>query len=169
MSSTYTLTYSRTHTSTFVSDNIRNVLRDIILEGDLDPTKLMDSWTSVLGRAARRWLESGHLTSVVIEFYLPGSNVAAARWDFPISYDGSGSDDDMWISKRHIIRTIAKAKKPPKNAVYRVILTHAIGAPHVDGMYDTEFKSTEGLVCRSSGTAIATPDIMAGLRYWRTA
>lgn len=167
MSSTHTLTYSRTHTSVFVSDNIRNVLRDIIKEGGLDPTKLMDSWFSDIGTAVKRWLESGHLKEVVIEFYRPGSNEAVARWDFPISYDGSGSEDDMWISKRHIIRTIAKAAKPPGDATYRIILTHHAGAPDVEGMCSTEFKSTEGLVCRSSGTAIATPDIMAGLKYWR--
>lgn len=168
MSSTYTLTYSRTHTSVFVSDNIRNVLRDIINEGGLDPTNLMDSWSSNIGTAVKRWLESGHLKEIIIEFYRPGSNLASARWDFPISYDGSGSDDDMWISKRHIIRTIAKAAKPPTDALYRVILTHYPGEPYVEGLCDTAFKSTEGLICRSSGTAISTPDIMAGLKYWRT-
>lgn len=168
MNSTYTLTYSRTHTSVFVSDNIRNVLRDIIIEGGLDPIRLMDSWSSNIGSAVKRWLESGHLKEVIIEFYRSGSDEAVARWDFPISYDGSGSDDDMWINKRHIIRTIAKAAKPPTDAIYRIILTHHAGAPDVDGMYDTEFKSTQGLVCRSSGTAISTPDIMAGMKYWRT-
>jgi len=169
MSSTHTLTYSRTHTSVFVSDNIRNVLRDIIKEGGLDPTKLMDAWSSNIGEAVKCWLESGHLTGITIEFYQPNSNNAEARWDFPISYDGSGSDDDMWVSKRHIIRTIAKASKPSSNASYRIVLTNKPGEPYVEGMGDTEFRSTEGLICRSSGTAIATPDIMAGVRYWRAA
>jgi hypothetical protein len=167
MSATHTLTYSRTHTSTYVADTMRNVLRDIVTAAGLDPTHLLDSWSSNLGRAMRRWLESGHLTGVTIEFYVPGSNQAAARWDFPVSYDGSGSHDDMWISKRHISRTLEKAEKPPANAAYRVVLTHSAGAPDVEGMCDTEFKSTAGLVSRPSGTAISTPDIMAGLTYWR--
>ncbi len=168
MSATYTLTYTRTHTATFVSDNIRNVVRDIIREGGLDPTKLMDDWQTV-GPAIKTWLESGHLEKIVIEFYVEGSSRASARWDFPITYDGSGVDDDMWVSKEHIIRTIAKASKPPNNAVYRVVLTNKPGRPDVPGMSSTEFKSTEGMICRSAGTSIATSDVMAGLQYWRAA
>lgn len=166
MSATYAITYARTHTATFVSDNIRNVLRDIIRESGIDPTKLMDDWQT-LGRAAKAWLESGHLYEVVIEFFTEGSSIAAARWDIPINYDGSGDDSDMWYSKEHLLRTIAKAVKPPANAKYRVILRHRPGAEEVSGMVDTEFKSLNGLVSRNAGIAIATPDIMAGLRYWR--
>ncbi len=168
MSATYAITYSRTHTATFVSDNIRNVLRDIVRESGLDPAKLMDDWQT-LGKAAKTWLESGHLYEVVIEFFIPGSSVASARWDIPINYDGSGDDNDMWYSKEHLLRTIAKATKPPANALYRIILRVRPGAVHVDGMGDTELKSVNGLVSRNAGTAIATPDIMAGLRYWRAA
>lgn len=168
MSATHSIVYTRTHSAAFVSDNMRNVVRDIIREGGLDPTKLMDEWQSV-GLAIRTWLESGHLEKIIIEFYLAGSSNACARWDFPINYDGSGVDDDMWVSKEHIIRTIAKASKPPSNAIYRVLLLSTPGRPDVAGMSDTEFKSTQGLVCRSAGTSIATPDIMAGLQYWRAA
>ena len=168
MSATYAITYARTHTATFVSDNIRNVLRDIVREAGLDPAKLMDNWQT-LGRAAKAWLESGHLTEVIIEFYVQGSNEAVGRWDLPISYDGSGNDSDMWYSKDHLLRTIAKAPTPPKNAIYRVILRHSPGAEQVSGMVDTEFKSLNGLVSRNAGVSIATPDIMAGLRYWRAA
>lgn len=168
MSGTYTIAYTRTHTATFVSDNIRNVLRDIVRESGLDPANLMDDWQT-LGEAARAWLESGHLNGVTIQFYLPDSSSAAAMWELPISYDGSGDDSDMWYSKEHLLRTIAKAAKPPSNAVYKVTFNVAPGAPHVDGMCDVELKSVNGLVSRSAGTSIATPDIMAGLKYWRAA
>jgi hypothetical protein len=151
-----------------VADNIRNVLRDIVREGGLDPTKLMDDWQT-LGHAVKTWLESGHLEKITIEFSVPGSTRISARWDFPVSYDGSGADDDMWVSKEHILRTIAKAARPPANAVYRVILINTPGRPDVPGMASTDFKSTEGMICRSAGTSIATPDVMAGLQYWRAA
>lgn len=166
---THTLTYARTHTSTYVSDNIRNILRDIVREGGLDPANLMDSWSGNVGNAAKFWLETGDLTQVTIEFYMPGSREAVARWDFPIQYDGSGVDDDMWVSKQHIIRTIAKAKKPPTGALYDVILVTKQGRPDAPGMVSCEFRSTNGLVARDAGTAIATPDIMASTRYWRAA
>lgn len=167
MTATHAVAYARTHTATFVSDNIRNVVRDIIREGGLNPTKLMDDWQTV-GPAIKTWLESGHLKKIVIEFYVEGSSKVSARWDFPITYDGSGVDDDMWVSK-DVIRTIAKASKPPSNAIYRVILINSPGRPDMPGMVDTEFKSTDGMVCRSAGTSIATSDIMAGLQYWRAA
>ena len=168
MSSTYAITYTRTHTATFASDNIRNVLREIVRESGLDPTHLVDDW-QILGKAAKTWLESGHLCEVVIEFYMLGTDQALARWDLPISYDGSGDDSDMWFSKNHLLRTIAKASKPPANAIYRVILRVNPNAPYVDGMLDAELRSVGNMICRNAGISISTPDIMTGLRYWRAA
>jgi hypothetical protein len=134
----------------------------------LDPTDLVDSWT-VLGAAAKRWMETGDLLGVTIEFYYPNSNRAEHRWDFDISYGGSGVDDDMWVDREHLKRTIDKAGRPPAGCVYRVLLSSKPGRPHVDGIYSVPFKSTEGLISRSTGTAIATQDVMAGLRYWKAA
>lgn len=165
---TSTFTFSRTHTATFVADNIRNQLRELIKAADLDPTQLVDDW-AVVGPAAKYWMETGYLTGVTIEFFYSGSGRAQHRWDFDISYSGSGVDDDMWVDRDHIQRTIAKAGKPPAGCIYRVILTCLPGRPNFPGMSSTDFKSTDGLVSRSSGTAIATQDIMAGLRYWRAA
>lgn len=166
MTATHTFTYNRTHTAAYVSDNILNVLRDIVREGGLDPTQLLDDWP-VTGNAVRTWLSTGDLLQVTIEFFLPGSSAAAGRWDFPVSYDGSGADDDMWVSRQNILRAIAKAPKPPANAKYDVILRTRPGRPDVAGMSSVEFRSTAGLVSRSAGLAIATPDIMAEAKYWR--
>lgn len=167
MTATHTFTYNRTHTAAYVSDNILNVLRDIVREGGLDPTQLMDYWASSTGNAVRTWLSTGDLTQVTIEFFAPGSNVAAGRWDFPVNYDGSGTDDDMWVSKQNILRALAKTQKPPANAKYEIILSTKPGRPDVAGMSSTQFRSTAGLVSRSAGLAIATPDIMAEAKYWR--
>jgi hypothetical protein len=165
---TSTFTFTRTHSSIFVADNIRGQLKSLILAAGLDPTKLADDW-DVVGKAVRTWLESGHLNGVTIEFYQPGRSIAEKRWDFEISYEGSGVDDDMWVDRDHLRRTIDKAGRPSAGCLYRVILSADAGRPHVDGMADTSFKSTSGLIARSTGTAIATHDIMAGLRYWRAA
>src|SRR5690349_19290167 len=102
--STATFTYNRTHTATFVADNMRNVLRDIISWSGLDPTKLADDWL-IVGEAVRTWLQSEDLLEITLEFFMPGSDRIVARWDFPIRYDGSGTDDDMWVAKEHIKRT----------------------------------------------------------------
>ena len=161
-----TLTYARSHTSTFAADNMRNQLKRIILAANLSPQDLVDDW-DVLGRAARTWLESGHLLQVVLEFFKPGSDRLELRWDFDVDYSGSGADDDMWVDREHLRRTIEKAGKPPPGCVYRVVLRHAAGAAEVVGMQSTSLRATDGFTTRATGTSIATPDIMAGLRYWK--
>jgi hypothetical protein len=152
----------------FVTEHVRNLLKRIILYAGLDPVALADDW-SVLGNATRIWLEAGDLEMVTIEFFLPGSAQAERRWDFDVSYTGSGVDDDMWVDVEHLRRTIEKAGMPPKGCVYRVLLRTRPGRQEVPGMTTTTYKSTDGLVGRSTGTAIATHDITAGLRYWRAA
>ena len=166
--STFTFTYNRTHTSIFVADNMRNVVRDIIKWSGLDQTQLVDDW-GVLGNAVRIWLGTGDLLEITIEFYCPGDGALLSRWDFPISYDGSGVDDDMWVAKDHIRRTVEKAPPVPSNARYRVILSTQPGRQDVPGMSSTTYRSTDGMVSRNSGTAVATPDIMASIKYWRAA
>lgn len=166
--STHTFTYNRTHTAIFVADNMGNLIRDIIVWSKLDPTKLVDDW-KVVGEAVRTWLRTEDLLEVILEFYLPGKDEAAARWDFPVSYDGSGVGDDMWVAKELVRRTIEKSQMPPANATYRVVLTTRNGRPDVSGMGSTTLRTTTGLTGRESGTAIATPDIMASLKYWRAA
>ena len=161
-----TFTYARTHTATYVADNMRNQLKRIIQAAGLSPQDLADSW-EVLGEAVRTWLRSGHLKKVVLEFYKPGSDKLEMRWDFDIDYDGSGVDDDMWVDREHLQRTIQKAGQPPAGCVYRVILRHDQGAVPVAGMYSATLRATDGFVSRAAGTSIATSDIMAGLNYWR--
>jgi hypothetical protein len=163
-----TFVYTRSHSSTFVTDNVRNLLVRIIQMSGLDPTALVDDWT-VLGRAVRTWLDTGHLEAITIEFFQPGSSRLDRRWDFEITYSGSGVDEDMWVDREHVRRTIEKVGRPRPNCIYRVILSAAAGRPDVAGMVPTTYKSTDGLVSRATGTAIATHDIMAGLRYWRAA
>lgn len=166
--STHVFTFNRTHTATYVADNMRNVLRDIITWSGLDPTKLVDDW-GVLGTAVRTWLRSEHLIEIILEFYVPGNARMVARWDFPITYDGSGVEDDMWVAREQVRRTIDKAGRPPLSARYDIILRTRPGREDVDGMSPTTLRSTEGMVGRISGTAIATPDIMASIKYWRAA
>ena len=166
MSGTHTFTFTRAHTATFASDAMRNVLRDVIRSVGLDPTDLVSGWTRN-GLAARTWLKSGDLRMLVLEFYAPGSTKVEARVDLPVAYDGSGVDDDMWVDRDHIRRSIAKIGKLPAGCRYDVIFSVVPGAPPVDGFTDTTFRNTSGLAKRSAGSVIVTPDIVAGLQYWK--
>ncbi len=165
MTVTTTSAYTRAHTAKFLSDKMRNLLKYLIQHYDLCPVKLVDAWTSWVDRAARSWLETGHLEKFVIEFYVPGAAKASARWDFPIRYDGNGADD-MWVDQDFYIGSFAKSQTPPSNAIYRVLLQPKRGAPDI-GLADAQYLALGGLVAREAGTAIATPDLMASMTYYR--
>jgi len=168
MQATYaqTATFARTHSITFLSDNLRNTLREVIRENGLSPEKLVQEWETI-ERGIRTWLQSGHLTGIVIEFYRPGTSEAAARWEFPIGYSGSGADEDMWLDKTYLRQLIAKAKRPSSGCTYRIVLSTSNGAPDVSGFTSCAFLSTGQLVARPAGTVIATAHLTAGVTYWR--
>jgi hypothetical protein len=162
----YVHTYNRTHSITYLSDNLRNTLREVIREYGIGPDKLMQEWV-VIERGIKTWLETGHLKSVVVEFYKLGSSTASARWDFPTGYEGSGSDDDMWTDKAYLRQLIAKSAQPTLDCTYRILLSVKSGAPQVDGFEDQAFLSTGSLSARQAGTVIATRHMTAAVLYWR--
>ncbi len=166
MTSTHTITYTRTKTATYVADKIRGLLSELVRDYGLDPKALHDSWSISVGEAARIWMESGHLNTVTIEFYSPGSSDAKARWDFPIRYNPIGVDD-LWVDKSFFRESISKTTAPPAGCIYRVILNHSPGAPDVSGMSSTDYKNVTHLVARDAGTVISTPDIYSTARYYR--
>jgi hypothetical protein len=165
VTSAYTYSYNRTNSVTFLGDSMRNALRDVIREHGLDPHQLMVEWDQWIKFGVAAWLESGHLRTIHIEFYLPGASSIMARWDFPMSYDGSGVDEDMWLDKTYLRQLIAKSRKPAPNCLYRILLSHAPGAPDV-GLVSTSFLDTGALSTRHGGTIVATPHITAGASYW---
>jgi hypothetical protein len=162
----YTRTFTQTHSIVFLSDNLRNTLREVIRENGLRPDKLMQDWETIES-GIRTWLGTGHLNNIVVEFYKPGASVAAARWEFPIGYAGSGVDDDMWLDKTYLRQLIAKSARPASDCTYRVLLCTNTGAPKVAGFTDCTFLSTGQLAGRQAGTVIATGHMTAGATYWR--
>jgi hypothetical protein len=161
----YAHTYNRSHAIVFMSDYLRLALREVIWENGLNPNKLVQDWETV-ERGIDTWLRSGHLKRIVIEFYKPGTSQASARWEFPIVYSGSGVDDDMWLDNAYLRRLIAKSARPTVDCTYRVILSTAPEAPHVNGFADCNFLSTDRLIARQAGTVIATGYMTAGVAYW---
>lgn len=166
MTAVSTHTYARSYTSVYVSDKLRNFVKLLVRHYGLDPRGVVDAWSDWVDRAARTWLESGHLTSIVVEFYWPGSDEAVARWDFPIRYDGNGVDE-MWVDRMFYEDSFTKAKAPPQGCSYRIVLRTRPNEPQVAGVGSTTLRSVNGLIARDVGTVIATPDIMASARYYR--
>lgn len=166
VTATYVSTYTQTHSLTFLSDNLRNGLREVIRENGLSPDRLMQDWGTI-EKGIRTWGNSRHLTKIVIEFFPTGSSELVARWDFPVDYTGSGVDDDMWLDKNYLRQLIAKAKRPSADCTYRVILSVKDGAAPVDGFSSCAFLSTGQLAARQAGTIIATGHVTAGVTYWK--
>lgn len=162
----YTHSFSQAHSITFLSDNLRNTLREVIRENGLDPEKLMHDWATI-EHGIQTWLRSRDLTTIVVEFYRPGASFASARWEFPIGYTGSGVDDDMWLDKAYLRQLMAKSARPTADCTYRILLCRKPGAPPVAGLVDCTFLSTGQLAARQAGTVIATPHMTAGVTYWR--
>ena len=163
---TYTQTFTQTHSIVFLSDNLRNTLREVIRENGISPNKLMQDWETI-ERGIQSWLRSGHLNNIVVEFFRPGASVSSARWEFPIGYTGSGVDDDMWLDKVHLRQLIAKAARPSTDCTYRILLCTDLGAPKVAGFTECAFLSTGQMAARQAGTVIATGHMTAGATYWR--
>jgi hypothetical protein len=162
----FTTAFTQTHSIVFFSDNMRNTLREVIRENGISPNKLMQDWGTI-ERGIRTWLQSGHLLNVVVEFFTPGASTASARWDFPVGYDGSGVDDDMWLDKNYLRQLIGKSKRPTSDCSYRIVLVTRPGEPWVDGFANCTFLSTGSLAARHAGTVIATGHMTAGVTYWR--
>jgi Bacterial HORMA domain 2 len=165
-SQTYAHVFSHAHSIVFLSDNMRNTLREVIRENGISPEKLMQDWDTI-ERGIQTWLESRHLNNIVVEFFKPGASESSARWEFPISYTGSGVDDDMWLDKNYLRQLIAKSKRPTTDCTYRVLLCTDKGAPTVSGFTSCSFLSTGQMSARQAGTVIATGHMTAGATYWR--
>jgi hypothetical protein len=150
----------------FLSDNLRNTLREVIRENGISPQKLMQDWETI-ECGILTWLQSGDLNNIVVEFFKPGASVASARWEFPIGYAGSGVDDDMWLDRAYLRQLIAKSARPTTDCTYRIILCTDATAPNIPGFSHCPFLSTGQLAARQAGTVIATGHMTAGATYWR--
>jgi hypothetical protein len=162
----YARTFAHTHNIVFLSDNLRNTLREVIRENGISPEKLTQDWTTI-EQGMKTWLESGHLNNIVVEFFKPGASASSARWEFPIGYAGSGVHDDMWLDKNYLRQLIAKSARPSTDCTYRIVLCTNAGRPYVEGFSDCSFLSTGNLAARQAGTVIATGHMTAAVTYWR--
>lgn len=161
--------YSRTHSVTYVADNVLKSLKDIIRLSGMDPTKLTNDWESI-HRAMHTWLESEHLERVVLEIFSPISGALILRWDVDIVYQWSaGGDGSFYTDTEQLRYHIRKAGVAPADAKYDVLLQNKPGRPNVDGWGPGSFRSTSGLVRQSLGSTIEHSGLGANAAYWRTA
>jgi hypothetical protein len=143
-------------------------LKQIIVGTGLSPARLADDWPT-LERGVSTWLKSGHLRTLSLEIWDPAdARALIERFDFDIDYGYSGDGEgELWLDPRTVRQAILKAGAVPSRCDYRVVVDNADGRPYVDGFQDTEYRSTNGMTCRSVGTAVAGGALGAGLSYWQ--
>lgn len=163
---TNVVTYSYTHSVTYVADNILKSLKDIIRLSGLDPSALVSTHASNM-RALETWLNSGDLEKVVLEIYNPNTNALIIRWDIDIVYSWSSDSGSFWTDTEQLKYAIRKAGLSPSDAKYNLLIKHKPGAPSVDGWSSTTYRSTEGMVKQTLGSTIEHSGLGANTAYWR--
>lgn len=160
--------YSYTHSVTYVADNILKSFKDIIRLSGLDPAQFVGDWELNM-RALNTWLNSGDLTSVVLEVYHPITDKLLGRWDLDIVYAWSGGDGSFWMDTDSLRYAIKKAGLAPAQAEYRLLMNTKPGRPDVKGWSRTTFRSTDGMVRQSVGSTIEHSGLGARTSYYRRA
>ena len=158
--------YSRTHSVTYVADNILRSLKDIIRMSCLDPINFVDSRNSHM-LALRTWLESGHLQRIVLEIFDPMTDRLIVRWDIDIVYAWSSGDGSFYTDTEQLKYHIRKAGVAPEHAHYRLVMDTKPGRPDVNGWSSTTFRSNEGMVRQSLGSTVEHSGLGANAAYWR--
>jgi hypothetical protein len=155
-----------THSVTYVADNILKSMKDIIRLSGLDPTNLVEDWSSTM-QGLKTWLESRHLETVVLEIYDPRSNALVGRWDIDVIYTTGSGDGGFWTDTEQIKYHVRKAGLAPSAAKYRLLLQNKPGRPAVDGWSPAQYRSTDGFVRHSLGSTIEHNGLGGSAAYWR--
>lgn len=155
-----------THSVTYVADNILKSVKDIIRLSGLDPSNLVDGWSSKM-TALKTWLASRHLEAVVLEVFDPYTDALVGRWDIDVIYTTGSGDGGFWTDTEQIKYHVRKAGLAPSQAKYRLLLQNKPGRPDVDGWGAAEYRSTAGFVRHSIGSTIEHNGLGGSAAYWR--
>jgi hypothetical protein len=160
--------YSYVQSVTYVADNMLKSLKNIIRLSGLDPAKLAGNWT-VLLCGISRWIESGHLKTVMLEIFDLNTNKLVTRWDIDVVYGWSLDAGNFWTDTDQLRYAIKKAGLVPSQVDYRVIVTTKDGRPDVAGWSKCSSRATDGMVRQSLGTTIEHNGLGGNTSYWRKA
>lgn len=159
-------TYSRTHSVTYVADNILKSLKDIIRMSGMDPTNFVNN-TEINIRGLKAWLESEDLEKIYLEISNPATGALILRWDIAVNYSWSNGDGTFWTDTDQLRWHIRKAGVAPANAKYELLLKTKPGRPDVAGWTKASARSTDGMVRQSLGSTIEHNGLGASASYWR--
>jgi hypothetical protein len=162
--STSTFVISYAFTVTYLTDKMLLLLKEIIRDIGLDPSKFTSDWATY-ENAVRTWLASRHLERIRLEVYDPANNALVTFWDIDVVYSTVG-DGFLWVDAAAVRYAIAKAGYAPSSCRYDIKLTNKPGRPDVPGWSPCEFRSTTGFKRYTVGSAAGGNGLSAEVAYW---
>lgn len=164
--STFVAVNTRTHSTTYVANNILRCLQDIVRESGLNPSTISADWPT-LEKGIGKWIETEHLESVTLEVFDPSTDALIGRWDFSVVYTWSTGSGAFWVDTEQIKYHIKKQGIWPSSCKYRIVVHNKPGRPDVDGWTDTAYRSTSGFVRQSIGITVDAGGLGASATYYR--
>jgi hypothetical protein len=162
--STSTFTVSNAFTVTYVTTKMLLVLKEIIREIGLDPSRFMDDFDTY-ENAVSTWISSRHLQRITLEVYNPKNDELVRRWDIEVTYTTIG-EGHMWVDTSAVRYAIAKAGLAPSSCSYDIKLRNAPGRPHVPGWGPCDLRSTDGFQRHSIGAIVGGNGLHGQTAYW---
>ena len=105
--STYDLTYTRTHTATYLTEVILGTISDLLAHLGINASQLARDWDTN-EKAISAWIAEGSLAQVVLECHRPSGTVAPVI-EFPVTYTATGAADaEFTASRARLARFLAK-------------------------------------------------------------
>lgn len=160
--STFVITYA--YTVTYVTTKMLLILKEIIREIGLDPSRFTDDF-GTYEDAVSTWLTSCHLQRITLEVYDPRTDGLITRWDIDVVYSTVGNGR-LWVDTAAVRYAIVKAGIAPSSCSYDIKLKNAPGRPDVPGWGPCDFRSTDGFRRYSTGAAVGGNELTAQTAYW---
>jgi hypothetical protein len=162
--STSTFVISYAYTVTYMTSKMLMLLKEIIRDIGLDPSKFTNDWATY-EEAIRTWLASRHLERIRLEVYDPANNRLVTFWDIDVVYASVG-DGSLWVDAAAVRYAILKQGHTPSSCRYDIKVTNKPGRPDVPGWGPCEFRSTEGFKRYAVGSAVGGNGLSAEVAYW---
>jgi hypothetical protein len=162
--STSTFVVSYVYTVTYLTGKMLFLLKEIIRDIGLDPSKFTSDWASY-ENAVRTWLASRHLERIRLEIYDSANNALVTFWDVDVVYTTVG-DGSLWIDAAAVRYAIIKQGHAPSSCLYDIKVINKPGWETVPGWRSCELRSTEGFKRYAVGSAVGGNGISAEVAYW---
>lgn len=162
--STHSLTYTRTHTATYLTEVILGTISDILAHLGITASQFGRDW-DMNEAAISAWIAEGSLAQVVLECHRPSGTVAPVI-EFPVTYTATGAADaEFTASRARLARFLAKLDQVPAGTMYRLFCTFSGSYTPQPGWSPGTRASTGGLRSTTFGTLGRAPHGSAGMRY----